>query len=135
MIYLLDTNVISETIRKIPDKKVVNWLKSIDSKNFSISVLTLGEIRKGIEKINEQAKKQKIIQWLEIDLLEQFKTQIIYIDALVADKWGYISSLQNIPAIDGLIAASALVHNLKLVTRNVKDFKGIRGLEIVNPWE
>ena len=133
--YLLDTNVISETIKKSPNQKVLDFLMSIDADKFSLSVITLGEIRKGIEKLQDQSKKQKVIRWLEIDLLERFYGRIINIDAGVADKWGYICSLNNIPAIDALIAASAIVHNHKLVTRNIKDFESINGLEILNPWE
>ncbi len=135
MIYLLDTNVISETVRHKPDSKVISWLKSIDPSFFSLSVITLGEIRKGTEKLHDGQRKQKLIQWLEIELLQTFQDRIIPITAEVADKWGYVSSTCNIAAVDGLIAASALVHNQRLVTRNVKDFKDIPGLEIINPWE
>jgi predicted nucleic acid-binding protein len=134
MIYLLDTNVISETIKITPNKNVLAWLSSIPIGKFCLSVLSLGEIRKGVEKLTDTSKKQKIINWLEIDLLQQFDDRILSVDAQVADKWGYISSLNNIPAIDGLIAATALAHNLKLITRNVRDFRLIAGLEIVNPW-
>jgi predicted nucleic acid-binding protein len=134
--YLLDTNIISESIKKSPNKKVIEWLLSIDSYKLCISVLTLGEIRRGVEKLVENpSKKQKITQWLENDLVEGFYGRIIHIDTMISDKWGYISSLKNIPAIDGLIAASAIVHNFKLVTRNIKDFEGIAGLELINPWE
>lgn len=134
MIYLLDTNVISEIIRKAPDKNVIKWISSIEHHRCAISVLTLGEIRKGAEKIDSSSRKQKIVQWLEIDLIEQFHGRIINIDSQVADKWGYLSSLRNLPAIDALIAASAIIHNLKLVTRNTKDFDNIGGLEVINPW-
>jgi hypothetical protein len=133
--YLLDTNVISETIKKLPNSRVAEWLSRIDNDKFSLSVLTLGEIRKGVEKLQDQPRKQKIIQWLEVDLIKHFYGRIINIDEVVADKWGYICSHVNIPAMDGLIAASAIVHNHKLVTRNVKDFQGVMGLEIINPWE
>jgi predicted nucleic acid-binding protein len=135
MIYLLDTNVISETIKPYPNIQVSNLLSSIHISKFALSVITIGEIRKGVEKIVDTAKKQKIIQWLEIDLVETFYGRIISIDHKVADKWGYLCALTNIPAIDGLIAASALVHNCKLVTRNVKDFKKVAGLEIIDPWQ
>ena len=133
MIYLLDTNIISETVKKEANKRVLEFLSNIPINKLSLSVLTLGEIRKGAEKLTD-SRKQKIITWLEIDLLDRFYGRIINIDAVVADKWGYISSLYNTPAVDGLIAASCLVHNLKLVTRNVKDFEKIAGLEIINPW-
>ncbi len=135
MIYLLDTNIISETVKKLPNEHVLRWLSSIDSRQFCLSVLTLGEIRKGAEKLNDLSRKQKIIQWLEIDLVSQFSDRIITIDPAVADKWGYICSVDNLPAVDALIAASAMVHNLKLVTRNIKDFNRINGLELINPWE
>jgi predicted nucleic acid-binding protein len=133
--YLLDTNVISEITKKLPNKNVIDWFSSIESHTLFLSVLTLGEIRKGIEKLADQAKKQKITQWLEMDLVKGFAGRIIDIDALISDKWGYICSLKNIPAVDALIAASALVHNYKLVTRNMKDFEGIAGLELMNPWQ
>ena len=134
MMYLLDTNVISETIKKAPNQRVLDFLISIDADKFALSVITLGEIRKGAEKLQDQSKKQKIIHWLEVDLTRRFYGRIINVDAEVADKWGYISSMNNIPAIDALIAASAVVHNHKLITRNVKDFELINGLEIINPW-
>ncbi len=135
MIYLLDTNIISETIKKTPNPNVIKWLASIDANQFSLSVLTLGEIRKGIEKLDDGSKKQKIIQWLEKELIAQFGGRIINIDATIADKWGYISSIKNLPAIDALIAATAIVNNHKLATRNINDFKGIIGLEVINPWD
>ena len=134
MSYLLDTNVISETIKKSPNEQVLKWLSSIESTQFSLSALTVGEIRKGIERLVDESKKQQIIQWLEIDLMKQFNGRVIPIDARVADKWGYICSRITIPAVDALIAASAIVHNLKVVTRNTKDFEKIVGLEIINPW-
>jgi hypothetical protein len=133
--YLLDTNVISETIKKNPHKNVLDWFISIGHNNCALSVLTLGEIRKGIEKLEDHVKKQKIIHWMEFDLVRQFKGKIINIDPAISDKWGYLSATTCMPSIDGLIAASALVYNCKLVTRNTKDFKNIVGLEIINPWE
>lgn len=133
--YLLDTNVISETIKKAPNKHVITWLLGLDGKKFFLSVLTLGEIRKGVEKLQDPSRKQKIIQWLENDLLDKFQGRIIPIDARVADKWGYLCASKNFPAVDSMIAASALVYNFKLVTRNTKDFLGIDSLELINPWE
>jgi hypothetical protein len=134
MIYLLDTNVISETIKKSPNKQVLTWLRSVNITHFSLSVVTLGEIRKGVEQIAGSAKKQHIIKWLEIDLAREFLGRIINIDQAVADKWGYILARYPISAIDGLIAATALVHNMKLVTRNTKGFHTLAGLELIDPW-
>lgn len=137
MNYLLDTNIISETVKVIPNPCVINWLSRIPNHHLAISVLTLGEIRKGAEKLSNTRRKAKITQWLEIELIAWFHGRVISIDERVADKWGYISAYtsQLLPAIDGLIAACALVHDLKLVTRNVKDFEKIPGLEVFNPWE
>jgi predicted nucleic acid-binding protein len=135
MIYLLDTNVISETIKPKPNKKVIEWLESIPSHHFALSVISLGEIRKGVEKLQDLSKKTKIIQWLEIDLIASFTGRIIVIDEKVVEKWGYICAKATLPAVDALIAASALTNNLKIVTRNTNDFISIPGLEIINPWE
>lgn len=135
MMYLLDTDVISETVKSSPNSNVLSWLSEIESRSFALSVLTIGEIRIGVEKLEDVARRQKIIQWLEIDLIKQFQSRIIDINAEIADKWGYIYSKFKILPIDSLIAASAIVHNLKLVTRNTKDFCAISGLEIINPWE
>jgi predicted nucleic acid-binding protein len=132
--YLLDTNIISEGTKKTPDHNLLQWLNQVDYRQTYLSVLTLGEIRKGAEKIAEEGKKQRIIQWLESDLLKQFQERIIPIDNRVADKWGYLQHARSMPAIDSLIAATALVNNLKLVTRNTKDFQEILGLELINPW-
>ena len=133
--YLLDTNVISETIKKAPNQDVIRWLASVDASQFLLSVLAIAEIRKGIEKLQDATKKQSIIQWLENDFTTKFHGRIIPINQDIAEKWGYLSAYKNIPAIDGLIAATALVFNYKLVTRNIKDFEGIIGLEIINPWD
>ncbi len=134
MMYLLDTIVISEIIKPDPDKNVMDFLSSVDMQELCLSVLSLGEIRKEVEKLENLQQKQKIIQWLETDLLREFCGRIIKIDSRVADKWGYIASLASVPSVDALIGASALVHNLKLITRNVRDFENIAGLEIINPW-
>lgn len=133
--YLLDTNIISEGTKKQPNHNVSQWINAIDYRDTYLSVLSLGEIRKGIEKIQDPSKKEKIIQWLEGDLLKQFHGRIIPINRDIADKWGYLQHARSMPAIDSLIAASALVNNYKLVTRNVRDFQDIIGLELVNPWD
>jgi len=136
MSYLIDTNVISETFRTKPSLQVEEWFNSIPGEELFISVLTLGEIRKGVEKLPSGKKKNELIIWLEHHLISWFGTHILDITSPIADKWGYISAITSppIPAIDGLIAATALTHSLKLVTRNIKDFKSINGLELINPF-
>ena len=137
MMYLLDTNVVSEVIKPIPNANVIEWLEYIKTEHLAISVLTIGEIRKGIELTENPTRKAGLIKWLENDLVEWFGRRIMPINLDVADKWGYIRghTSKTLPTIDSLLAASALVYNMKLVTRNVKDFQDVPGLEIVNPWE
>lgn len=135
MSYLLDTNVISETIRRQQNKIVISWLEQIPSEALFISVLTLGEIRKGIEKHTDRKRREILRLWLEHDLTAWFKKRILSIDLAVADRWGRLLAEvgRPVPTIDSLLAATALHHELRLVTRNAKDFD-YPGLEVINPW-
>ncbi len=136
MSYLLDTNVISEPQKAKPSAAVLAWLTSRPQNSLYISVLTIGEIRKGIEQNVSGKRKKLLTDWLENDLPEWFSGRVVGIDTKLAEQWGVISATRkNLPAIDGLIAASCLVHGLTLVTRNTKDFVGISELKIINPWE
>lgn len=133
--YLLDTNIISESVKSLPNPKILKWLSELPTDNLFVSVLTLGEIRKGVELVKNSQQRNKLKHWLEVVLVEFLGDRMIEINSDITDKWGYISSQsKNLPAIDGLIAATALVSNLKLVTRNVKDFEKVKGLEIINPF-
>jgi toxin FitB len=136
MNYLLDTNVVSELVKNSPNKSLMQWIDGIDSENLYLSVITLGEIRKRIAGIQDLQRQEKISQWLEIELPAYFEDRILNIDLRIADRWGRIQSKNKkyiLPAIDGLIAATAQVHNLTVVTRNEKDF--IRTpIKILNPW-
>lgn len=137
MSYLLDTNVISELVKQTPNPIVLNWMDSIDNEKFYISVITLGEIRKGVAGIQNPERLEKISHWLEIELPAYFEERILNIDAKVADSWGRLQSKNKgyiLPAIDGLIAATAYVHNLTLITRNTKDFINA-SIALINPWE
>ena len=137
MSYLLDTNVISELVKQTPNPIVLNWMDSIDNEKFYISVITLGEIRKGAEGIQNPERLEKISHWLEIELPAYFEERILNIDAKIADSWGRLQSKNKgyiLPAIDGLIAATAYVHNLTLITRNTKDFINA-SIALINPWE
>ncbi len=136
MSYLIDTNVISELVKTRPNQAVINWFESIPSDSLYLSVLTLGEIRKGIEKVTAIPRKQKLKKWLEQELSAWFGNRILTINREVADYWGRLQAIseRSIPAIDSLIAATALHFDLCLVTRNVADFD-FPALEIINPWE
>jgi predicted nucleic acid-binding protein len=133
--YLIDTNVLSELRRKAPDPGVVDWFSQRPPATLHLSVLTLGEIRKGIENISDEARRQSLIDWLETDLPTFFTGRILPVDGAVADRWGRMCATAGrpLPAIDSLLAATALKHGLVLVTRNVKDFGGLP-VHIFNPW-
>lgn len=137
MSYLIDTNVISELLRAQPHKAVIEWFGEIPSESLYMSALTIGEIRKGLEMLAPSNKKSKLVRWVEEELPSWFEDRILVIDQAVAEKWGYIlaKSEAKVPAIDSLLAATALVHNLKIVTRNTKDFNMFLELEVINPWE
>ena len=136
MSFLIDTNVISERLRTKPNANVVKWLDDVPAEMQFISVLTLGEIRKGIETLDHGKRKTSLLVWLEHDLPAWFGDNILSIDQKVADYWGYLiaQTKRPLPAIDSLLAATAIVHQLKIVTRNVDDFK-LPGLEVINPWD
>lgn len=139
MKYLLDTCVISEVIRKKPNKKVLNWLKEQEESTLFLSVLTFGEIEKGIEKSADSRRKNKLKLWVEVDLKQRFEGRILPIGMQVATKWGEIQgkselSGKPLPTIDGLIAVTGLVNNCIVVTRNVSDMQQST-VELLNPWE
>jgi tRNA(fMet)-specific endonuclease VapC len=139
MKYLLDTCVISELVSKHPNPKVVDFVDSLDSDEVFLSVITIGEITKGVEKLPKSKRKLELHSWLKENLLVRFDGRIIPLDTEVLMEWGIlIARLEStgitLPAIDSLIAATTLMHKLTLVTRNVDDFIST-GIMIVNPWE
>lgn len=139
MNFLLDTCVISEIIRPRPSNNVALWIKNVDESKLYISVLTFGELHKGIEKLPESKKKEELHNWVENDMKERFFNRIIDIDIHVAMMWGKIQGMtaragRPMPAIDSLIAATGIIHRLTIVTRNVSDMKE-SGVALLNPWE
>ena len=139
MNYLLDTCVLSELIKPNPSQNVIKWISDIDERCLYISVLTIGEIHKGIEKLPESKKKENLHKWVKFDLKERFNNKILDIDIHVATTWGKIQAQseragQALPSIDGLIACTAIAHNLTVATRNIKDMKA-SGVTLINPWE
>jgi tRNA(fMet)-specific endonuclease VapC len=139
MKYLLDTCVLSELLIKQPNAKVVDFIDSLDPDDVYLSVITIGEIVKGIEKLPTSQRKQELHAWLKEDLLARFQGKIIPIDEEIIVDWGILTARTEaigkpMPAIDSLIAATAQAHGLTLVTRNVDDFNA-SGVEIENPWE
>jgi len=135
MSYLLDTNLVSETIKTNPDKSVIAWLDQLPGEALYVSVLTLGEIRKGIEALSDKRRREKLRLWLEHDLTAWFEGRVLPVDLAVADRWGRLlaEAGRPLPTIDSLLAATALHYELRLVTRNARDFD-YPGLEVINPF-
>jgi predicted nucleic acid-binding protein len=133
--YLVDTNVLSELRRREPDPNVVSWLERRPAMTLYLSVLTLGELRRGVEALPAGARKRRLADWLDVELPSFFAGRVLPIDARVADRWGHLVAQAGrpFPAIDSLLAATALTHGLTLVTRNVRDFE-YAGLAVVDPW-
>lgn len=136
MSYLVDTNILSELRRKEANTGVVRWFEERPATTLYISVLTLGEIRKGIEALPSGKKRLALGDWLEVDLPAFFSGRILPVDQAVADRWGRLlaRSKRTVPAIDSLIAATAIQHGLTLITRNEADFP-FDGLDVINPWQ
>ena len=135
MSYLVDTNVLSELRRRKPNAGVLEWFSNRRSETLFLSVLTLGEIRKTLESVSDSERRLKLLDWLEIELPAFFTGRILSVDIPVADRWGRLQAEARRPvsAVDSLLAATALHHELRLVTRNEKDF-AYPGLEVINPW-
>lgn len=135
MKYLLDTNVLSELFKRQPEPKVVQWINEAEKESLFLSVLTLGEMRKGVEKMEKGARKNRLIQFLEKDIPAQFEDRILAVDAEVGETWGILEAHTGRPlsTVDALLAATALTHHLTLVTRNTQDF-AFHDLRILNPW-
>ena len=138
MNYLLDTNIISEFISKTPNKKVVDYILTLDENSLFLSVITIGEIKTGIENLDNGKKKENLLYWLEHDLLTRFENRIISINLDVMMQWGEINKQLRkvgtpLPIMDSLIGATCKALDITLITRNEKDFKNI-DIPIINPF-
>jgi toxin FitB len=139
MTFLLDTCVISELAAKQPNLHVVRWVDSMDEDKLFLSAITIGEIKRGIEKLADSNRKSALAEWLEGDLLIRFTDRILPIDTPVMLVWGQLTADlekqgRRMPAIDSLIAATCLQGGLDLVTRNEGDFVH-SGVTVINPWK
>jgi predicted nucleic acid-binding protein len=137
--FLLDTNCISEVVRTKPEPRVLDWMQAANESLLYLSVLTLGEIRKGVAGLPQGKRRTLLETWLELDLQARFAGRILFIDGAIADRWGLLAAEAKrkgraLSAIDGLLAATALHHNLTIVSRNVSDFASAQA-QILNPWE
>ena len=138
-VFLLDTNVPSELTRPYPQLSVSQWLDNADDEQLYFSVVSLGEILKGITILQESKRRALLQQWLDQTLRPWFASRILPVNEPIAERWGVMAGqcrLKGRPlkVADGFIAATALEHDLTIVTRNVGDFEDL-GVEILNPWE
>lgn len=133
--YLIDTNIISELRRPKRSLPVVRWFGSVEVETLFLSVLTLGELRRGIERLRlkDTAAASALDRWLA-GIRSEFADRILVVDDAVTEQWGRLSLGQPLPSIDGLLAATALVHQLTVVTRNTADFER-SGVTCLNPFE
>ncbi len=137
--YLLDTNIPSEMTRRLPAPQVIQWLNDVDDNQLFMSVLSLAEILRGIYRLPESKHRSDLHTWLDSTLRPWFEGRILPVTQTVAERVGRLAGERDVkgltlPFSDGLIAATALEHDLILVTRNVRDFAGL-GLTVLNPWD
>jgi toxin FitB len=138
MRYLLDTNVLAEPARPQPDAVVVAWLEARLTLELAISVLTLGEIEKGVQLLPTGPKRERLAEWLAAELPQQFTGRILAVDERISREWGRLTAEgrragRELPVTDGLLLATAAGHRLTFVTRNERDCTG-RGVPVLNPW-
>jgi toxin FitB len=137
--YLLDTNVVSEWAKPRPNPGVIEWLSQVAEDEVFLSVVTFAELRHGIERLPAGRRHRRLDEWLRGELALRFEGRIVLIDGAIADEWGRLVARQEargrpIAAMDGLIAATAQVHALTLVTRNATDFQ-VSVKAVLNPWK
>jgi len=135
---LLDTNVLSEVTKPRPEGRVLEWLDGLDEDRTLISVVSIAEIRRGVALMDNGRKRDALVEWLARDLPQRFERRVIPVDERVALAWGDLMgdakrSGRGMSSMDGLIAATAIAHDLALATRNTKDFEGF-GIELIDPW-
>jgi predicted nucleic acid-binding protein len=136
--FLLDTNVVSEWVKPRPDAGVISWLAAVEEDRVYLSVITLAELRRGIHRMAGGDRHRRLLEWLQNELPLRFELRILPIDAAIADEWGKLvahreASGHPMDAMDAFIAATAVIHNFTLVTRNVEDFR-LSLDAILNPW-
>jgi predicted nucleic acid-binding protein len=137
--FLLDTNVLSEAIKANPEPRVAEWLANADSTRLYTSVLSIGEILKGISLLAQGKRRAQIQEWLDTVLPSWFEDRILPVNRAVAERWGILTAQAKISGtplevIDGLLVATAAQHDLTVVTRNTRHFS-VAGVSVLNPWE
>ena len=138
MNYLLDTNVLSELRRPLPDRRVVSWLEHVDEDRVFLSVISIAEVARGLQLLEPGRRRDALAQWLEHDLVDRFASRLLLVDTSAAMIWGRLMADakrlgRGLSVMDGWIAAIAVSRDLILVTRNQKDFEGL-GMSLFDPW-
>lgn len=138
MNYLLDTNAVSEWVKPRPNLGLVRWLDEVDEDRTYLSVVTVGELRKGVDRLEDGRRRRQLDQWLSVDLIDRFEGRLLPVDVAVADTWGNLLAAGELAgsavgAVDGLIAATARAHELEVITRDVAPFVAA-GVAVSNPW-
>jgi toxin FitB len=136
--FLLDTNVVSEWTKPRPNPGLIKWLGQVEEDEVFLSVITFAELRHGIERLPTGQRRRQLDEWLRSELPRRFEGRIALVDGAVADEWGRLVARRPargrpMQAMDGLIAATAQVHGLTLVTRNAADFES-SVKSVLNPW-
>lgn len=139
MSYLIDTCCIFELVKPNPEDKVIQWFSEHNELDLYLSVITFGELRKSIEKLSSSKRKRRLNHWINEDLLHRFKNRALDVTLTEVNQWGKVlakAEQKGTPllAIDALIAATAIVHDFAVVTRNTKNMKA-SGVELINPWK
>ncbi|MFE7718347.1 type II toxin-antitoxin system VapC family toxin [Nocardia rhizosphaerihabitans] len=139
MNYLLDTNAISELVKPRPDRGLLSWLAEIDENRTHLSVVTMGELRRGIDRLPDGKRRARLERWLGEELPARFERRLLPADVNVALEWGACRASADragrpIDPVDALIAATAITHRLTVVTRNVRHFQAV-AVPIICPWE
>lgn len=135
MSFLLDTNIVSELRRPRPHAGLISWFDAQSSRVLFLSIVSLGEVRQGVEQLRSRDAKQADLldRWLN-GLMQFYEDRLLYVDGAVADEWGRLRARRSVPVMDAFVAATARVHGLTLVTRNVRDFAGL-DVTLLNPFE
>jgi predicted nucleic acid-binding protein len=138
MSFLLDTNAVSEWVKPRPNRGLIGWMESADEDRIFISVVSLAELRYGVERLAAGNRRNRLEEWLRHELPARFEARILPVDNRIADAWGKTVSRNEaagraISAMDAFLAATAEIHRLTLVTRNVSDFPLLD--DVLNPWD
>jgi len=139
MSFLLDTNIVSEWVKPVPNPRVVRWLNEVDEDQVFLSVASLAEIRRGIELMDPGKRRDRLTDWLTRELPARFERRVLDIDSRVAETWGVVMARGqkaglNVGSLDAFFAATVEVYRLTLVTRNVQHFEKL-GVPLFNPWQ